>query len=273
MHRSVRTVMTTIALVVPLVAIAGDRAEIRDADLGPTVQDLREKVRQSQRDVARLREPLVRESASGSANVKLGDKRSGEIVFDLPDGCYYFYAKSVAPCQRMMPMIDRLNRQGFRIVKVDIAAKTVLASHYKVKAVPTILIKRGPEVAKLTGVQDEQALRSTLRQHRKNDEVPNIAQQDHAEEIVLVYPVGNLFMKSEPGNGPAPKPDLHPLQHLIVSNIAPESWEESGGSGLIKPVDQTLSLVVRQTPHVHAQIRILLKELRYLQIEAPEEKP
>jgi thiol-disulfide isomerase/thioredoxin len=273
MHRLVRTAMTTIALTVPMATIADDRAELRDTDLGPTVQELREKVRQSQRDVARLREPLRRESASCFANVKLGDKTSGRQISDVPDGCYYFYAKSVAPCQRMMPMIDRLNRQGFRIVKVDIAGKTALASHYQVKAVPTILIKRGPEVAKLTGMQDEQSLRSTLRQHQINDEAPGIAKKNRAEELVLVYPVGDLLRSSEPGNGPARKPDFDPILHLIVSLIEPESWEENGGPCLIKPVDKTLSLVVRQTPRVHAQIRIVLTELRNLKIEAPEEEP
>jgi thiol-disulfide isomerase/thioredoxin len=273
MHRSVRITMTTIALTVPLAAIAGDHAQLPDTDLRPTVQELRESVRAWHRKMAGSRGPLMRESASCFANVKLGDKTSSEIISDVPDGCYYFYAKSVAPCQRMMPLIDRLQRQGFRIVKVDIGAKAELANHYKIKVVPTILIKRGPEVAKLTGVQDEQSLRSTLRQHQINDEAPGIAKKNRAEELVIVYPVGDLLKKSEPGNGPAPKPDFDPLLHLIVALIEPESWDESGGAGLIKPVDKTLSLVVRQTPRVHAQIRIVLNELRNLKIEAPEEEP
>jgi thiol-disulfide isomerase/thioredoxin len=195
------------------------------------------------------------------------------MITDLPDGCYYFHAKSVVPCQRMMPTIDRLQRQGFRIVKVDIGAKAELANRYKIKTVPTILIKRGLEVAKLMGVQDEQSLRLSLRQHRVNDDAPGIAKKNQAQELVLVYPVGDLLKKSEPGNAPAPKPDFDPLRHLIVSLIEPESWEESGGTGVIKPLGETLSLVVRQTRGVHAQIRIVLTELRNLKIEAPKDWP
>jgi thiol-disulfide isomerase/thioredoxin len=271
MYRPVRPLMAAIVLTLPLAAISQDRTGSAEQRWQATVQELREKVRQWQQDVARLREPLMRESAGCFANVRLGDKKSGETIVDLPDGCYYFYAKSVAPCQRMMPMIDRLNRQRFRIVKVDIGAKAELANRYKIKAVPTILIKRGPEVAKLTGGQDEQSLRSTFRQHQINDDAPSIAKKNQAQELVLVYPVGDLLRRSEPGNGPVPKPDFDPLLHLIVSLIEPESWEESGGTGVIKPVDKTLSLVVRQTRGVHAQIRIVLTELRNLKIEAPKD--
>jgi thiol-disulfide isomerase/thioredoxin len=273
MHQSVSITMMTIALTVPLAAIAGDRAQLLDTDSQPTVQELRESVREWQRKVTTLREPSARrELVNRIAKERSGEQRSGRQISDVPDGCYYFYAKSVAPCQRMMPMIDRLNRQGFWIVKVDIGAKVELANHYKIKAVPTILIKRGSEVAKLTGVQDEQSLRSTLRQHQINDEAPGIAKKNHAEQLVIVYPVGDLLKKPGRGNGPAPKPDFDPLLHLIVSVIEPETWEESGGTGRIKPVDTSSSLVVRQTPRVHDQIKIVLNELRNLKIEAPEEE-
>jgi thiol-disulfide isomerase/thioredoxin len=217
-----------------------------------------------------------REGAKLVTTASSGDKKSGGNRFDLPDGCYCFYAKSVAACQRMMPTIDGLRRQGFPIVKVDIEAKSDLSKYYAIKAIPTILIKRGPQVVKLTGAQEERSLRSTLLQHHVRDEDSRIAKGNDAEPLILLaYPVGDLLRESEPGTGgmPAAKPDFDPLLHLIVSLIEPESWEETGGRGRIRPIDITQSLIVRQTLVVHAQIRIGLDELRKLQIETPDEKP
>ncbi len=285
MHRSVRTIMTTIALTLPLAATAGDDAQrlaeeviraAKDTDW-PAAQELREKVRQWQRSFETLQKPSAKGAgAKLVTTARPGDKKSGGNRFDLPDGCYCFYAKSVAACQRMMPTIDRLRRQGFPIVKVDIGANANSSSYYGIKTLPTILIKQGAQVVKLTGLQEERPLRSTLLQHHVRDETPRIAKGNEAEPMILLaYPIGDLLRESGPGDGgmPAAKPDFDPLLHLIVSLIEPESWSEVGGPGQIRPVDITQSLIVRQTAVVHAQIRIALNELRKLKIETPEEKP
>jgi len=285
MPRSVRALMAAIALTVPPAATAGDDAQrlaeeviraAKDTDWPPTAHELREKVRQWQRSFETLPKPSAKRagaklvSAAGPC-----DKKAGGNRFDLPDGCYCFYAKSVAACQRMMPTIDGLRRQGFPIVKVDIEAKADLSKHYAIKAIPTILIKRGPKVVKLTGVQEEQSLRSTLLQHHVKDEATRIAKGNDTEPLILLaYPVGDLLRESAPGNGgmAAAKPDFDPLLHLIVSLIEPESWSEVGGRGKIRPVDITQSLIVHQTMWVHAQIRIVLDELRRLEIEDADVK-
>jgi thiol-disulfide isomerase/thioredoxin len=274
MHRPVTTILTAMALALPLGATAGDNAQRPDMDSPPTAQELRDKVRQWQRSFQTLRE-----SSAKGAGIKLvpagrpAGKSSGDSSFDLPDGCYYFSAESVAACQRMTPTIDRLRRQGIPIVKVDIGANADLSKHYRIKTVPVILIKRGADVVKLTGVQEETSLRSALLQHRLQDEVPRIAKGKDAETMVLlVYPVGDLVVWWEPVDGGLPKPDFDPMLHLMVSLVEPESWDESGGRGKIVPTEKTLSLMVRQTPRAHARIQIALDELRKLQIETRDEK-
>ena len=175
----------------------------------------------------------------------------------------------------MTPTIDQLRRQRFPIVKVDVGANAGLSKRYGIRTLPMILIKRGSQVVKLTGVQEERSLRSTLLAHHVKDEATRIAKgKDGDPLILLAYPVGDLLRESEPANGgmPAAKPDFDPLLHLIVSLIEPESWSEVGGPGQVRPVDITQSLIVRQTARVHAQIRIALDELRKLRIEAPDEK-
>ncbi len=59
--------------------------------------------------------------------------------------------------------------------------------------------------------------------------------------------------------------DFDPLMELIQATIEPESWDEVGGPGSVRPFETTLSLVVRQTQAVHDQIADLLDQLRRLQ--------
>jgi hypothetical protein len=55
------------------------------------------------------------------------------------------------------------------------------------------------------------------------------------------------------------------LSLLLQSVIRPDSWEMQGGPGRVTAHAGTFSLVVRQTPEVHAEIGELLSQLRRLQ--------
>jgi Flp pilus assembly secretin CpaC/tetratricopeptide (TPR) repeat protein len=59
--------------------------------------------------------------------------------------------------------------------------------------------------------------------------------------------------------------DFESLVDLITSTIEPKSWIEGGGEGTVKSNDNTLSLVIRQNPQIHEQIKELLDQLRRLQ--------
>ena len=58
---------------------------------------------------------------------------------------------------------------------------------------------------------------------------------------------------------------LDELAELLKQIVSPDSWQEVGGLGSIRAFDTTLTLVVRQTPSVHDEIRDLLEQLRRLQ--------
>ncbi|MDB5391312.1 MAG: hypothetical protein JWM11_6958 [Planctomycetaceae bacterium] len=85
----------------------------------------------------------------------------------------------------------------------------------------------------------------------------------------LVIPVPDARLNRSPKRDPGPaldrKADFAPLEDLIVTTIAPESWDRNGGSGSIKRFESTLSLVVRQTPTVHKELQGLLGQIRTLQ--------
>lgn len=60
--------------------------------------------------------------------------------------------------------------------------------------------------------------------------------------------------------GGSPGPEEH-LIRLIVTTIAPQSWQVNGGPGSISYYSIRPALVVRQTDEVHAELRSLLQAL------------
>ena len=62
--------------------------------------------------------------------------------------------------------------------------------------------------------------------------------------------------------GGAAMADFQSLIELITTTIEPDSWEDNGGSGVIKEFRSTFSLVVTQTHDVHEEIQQLLEQLR-----------
>ena len=70
-----------------------------------------------------------------------------------------------------------------------------------------------------------------------------------------VYPVGDLFASSSASHDA--------VMALLVSVVAPDSWEDVGGAGTIDSLSS--SLVISQNYHVHQQVEQLLDVLRRLQ--------
>ncbi len=67
------------------------------------------------------------------------------------------------------------------------------------------------------------------------------------------------------GLGGGAQADFDTLIDLIVTTIAPESWDDVGGQGSIREFPQNLSLVISQTQEAHEEITDLLNQLRRLQ--------
>ncbi|MFT4559320.1 MAG: beta-lactamase regulating signal transducer with metallopeptidase domain [Planctomycetaceae bacterium] len=61
-----------------------------------------------------------------------------------------------------------------------------------------------------------------------------------------------------------PQLDLDSIGELITTVVEPDSWQEVGGMGTLRPNERTLSLVIRQTQEVHREISDLLDQLRRL---------
>ncbi|MBN1591382.1 MAG: hypothetical protein JW888_17855 [Pirellulales bacterium] len=67
------------------------------------------------------------------------------------------------------------------------------------------------------------------------------------------------------GLGGGTQADFDPLIELITQTVKPETWQDFGGEGTIQPYENNLTLVIKQTEEVHAQIVDVLEQLRRLQ--------
>ncbi|MCH2202942.1 MAG: hypothetical protein MK102_13295, partial [Fuerstiella sp.] len=67
------------------------------------------------------------------------------------------------------------------------------------------------------------------------------------------------------GNAVVDEMDFSGLKDMITTAVAPGTWDIDGGEGTIGVSENTLSLIIRQTPAVHDQIVELLEQLRKLQ--------
>ena len=97
--------------------------------------------------------------------------------------------------------------------------------------------------------------RSVLAQSNSFGMMPNGSSSRPSQ--TLGYGAGSM--------GGAAMADFDSLIELITSTIAPDSWEEVGGTGAIEEFRTNLSLVISQTQDVHDQIADLLEQLRKLQ--------
>jgi thiol-disulfide isomerase/thioredoxin len=74
-----------------------------------------------------------------------------------------FTASYCQPCQQMVPVLQRMERDKFPIRRIDITEEHGLAQQYKVDRIPTlVLLVEGKEIKRFVGLTDEAELRSEM---------------------------------------------------------------------------------------------------------------
>lgn len=95
--------------------------------------------------------PVAMLSLSGTALLFAQETR-GQI--------YDFGAKWCGPCQQVAPVVEKLQREGLPIRKIDIDQQKDLANRFQIKQIPTfVLVVDGKEVDRVTGSLTESDLR------------------------------------------------------------------------------------------------------------------
>lgn len=81
-----------------------------------------------------------------------------------PDNIVYdFSAVWCGPCQQMVPLVEKLKREGLPIRKVDIDKEKSLAEKYNISSIPTfVVVVNGQEVQRQSGALTETGLRQMI---------------------------------------------------------------------------------------------------------------
>lgn len=116
-----------------------------------------------------------------------------------------FTASWCGPCQKMSPIVSRLQRQGLPIRKVDVDQEPDLARKYQIKSIPAfVLVQDGREVQRITGAASEATLREMLAKIASAK--PSTVVADASEGIPkLAEPLGSVQLGAprSPASGDA----------------------------------------------------------------------
>lgn len=137
---------------------------------------------------------------------------------------YKFGATWCGPCQRVAPLVAKLEREGLPVKSVDIDEQKELANQFRVDRVPTfVLVVDGKEVDRVVGLMTEGELR----------------------QMVARIPAGNPPAIAQPSKSPVPPPgpfeislgDAAPIrrpdeQPLKQEPVVPAEEPRSGMAGL-----------------------------------------
>ena len=124
--------------------------------------------------IASGRVPLRRAVWSAAVLMVIG-LRSGSAA-ETDNVLLDFMGTSCMPCQRMSPIVSKLERQGYSIRKIDVAQEPALVSRFNVQQIPCfVLIANGQEIDRVTGSTSEQQLLRML--NRLPKPAPAVAQE------------------------------------------------------------------------------------------------
>ena len=116
------------------------------------MKQLRNDVQLLRDEVRRLSELIEQKDNPPRAFVPQPDETMPLETFQLPDlrnsnQVLYFTGNWCRPCQRLIPLIARLKKQGLPIRVVDVDRDRELTQQYNVESIPCfILVSKGEEV-------------------------------------------------------------------------------------------------------------------------------
>lgn len=105
------------------------------------------------------------------------------ILFALLCGCdakadtklLVFGATWCGPCHQMEPTVNRIEKKGYAVKRVDFDSEKKLVQKYRVTSVPTfIVVKNGHETSRRVGVTSERDLIHALKSEEEFQILPKV---------------------------------------------------------------------------------------------------
>lgn len=111
-----------------------------------------------------------------------------------------FSATWCGPCKEMKPLVERLERQGYPIRKIDVDRDKALARKFRITSIPAfVLVVKGKEVSRSVGRQSETQLKRMMAR------IPREAPQ--RESIVAVSDNNSTDIPPTPPNEKPSRPE------------------------------------------------------------------
>lgn len=139
-----------------------------------------------------------------------------------------FTASYCAPCQQMLPVLQRMEDDGYPIRRIDITEHHDLSRQYNVERIPTlILLVEGREVRRFQGLTAEQELRDEMRRAARQLSESRAAENPPAEvpQTAEATPPARPAAASSPGNG----------QRRSIADVFKGMFQTDGANGFEHP--------------------------------------
>ncbi len=168
-----------------------------------------------------------------------------------------FSARWCGPCQKMSPIVSKLERQGYPIRQVDIDDEKALAQKYQVESIPCfVLIANGREINRITGPTDEKQLRAMMmmlpKQNRDDVQLGKSAEKKPPEKLAQAKPA------DKKANSLLTLPPLFSKKSKEPQSNPPEQDETFRGQSPDRPAVATDQGFAREV--LPASIRIRVKD-------------